>query len=96
MLLEIMVDIRAFTIILVLSMTAYAQISMFLKREYTPPMYERLSYALAFGDFGNMHLDCTLTGFIIFVIFSMFTTLVLMNLLIAIMSDTYERVQSNA
>ena len=65
---------------------------MFLKRESVPHEYVKLSYAMAFGDFNDQHLDFTLTGFIIFVIFTMFTTLVLMNLLIAIMSDTYERV----
>ena len=37
-----------------------------------------------------------MTHFIIFVIFSFFIPLVLMNMLIAIMSNTYARVQSNS
>ena len=55
----------------------------------------RDSYVLAFGELGSFS-DVTMMQFIIFIIFSLFIPLVLMNILIAIMSDAYERVQANA
>ena len=51
---------------------------------------------MAFGDFSDFTDDYTTTGFIIFAFFSFFVTLIMMNLLIAIMSDSYERVQANS
>ena len=50
---------------------------------------------LAFGDFGDAKTDNPLQ-LLLFALFTFFTSLVLMNLLIAIMSDSYERVQANA
>ena len=55
----------------------------------------RNSYVLALGELGEFG-DFTWLQFVIFIMFSFFVPLVLMNMLIAIMSDAYERVQANA
>jgi len=55
----------------------------------------RNSYVLSFGELGDFG-GFPVIQFIIFALFSFFVPLVLMNMLIAIMSDVYERVQSNA
>lgn len=54
----------------------------------------RLSYVLAFGELGE-YSTYSWIQFVIFFIFSFFIPLMLLNMLIAIMSDVYERVQSN-
>jgi F0F1-type ATP synthase membrane subunit b/b' len=53
------------------------------------------SYVLAFGELGEFR-EFTTVKFTVFVLFTFFIPLLLMNMLIAIMSDAYERVQSNA
>jgi len=53
------------------------------------------SYVLALGELGDFDKFKYLR-FAFFMIFSLFIPLILMNMLIAIMSDCYERVQSNA
>lgn len=52
------------------------------------------TYTLAFGDFSTD--DYSVFEWLAFVIASLFIPLVLFNLLIAIMGDTYDRVQTNA
>jgi len=53
------------------------------------------SYVMAFGELGD-YANMNFVQFFIFALFSFFIPLLLMNMLIAIMSDAYERVQSNA
>ena len=55
----------------------------------------KASYTFAFGEFGE-YLEYSRVKFAIFMIFSFFIPLVMMNLLIAIMSDSYARIQENA
>ena len=55
----------------------------------------RQGYVLAFGDLGSF-ADYSLIQSLIFIGFNFFIPLTLMNMLIAIMSDTYGRVQGNA
>ena len=50
--------------------------------------FMRSSYVLSLGDLGDF-ADFTLVKFFIFVTFSFVIPLVMMNLLIAIMSDAY-------
>ncbi len=52
-------------------------------------------YAITLADFGELD-NFTLTQFLIFVIYSFFVPILLLNMLIAIMSDSYERVMANA
>lgn len=54
-------------------------------------LWAKGSYALAFGELGSIE-EYDGVQFAIFGIFSFFIPLVLMNMLIAIMSDVYERV----
>ena len=55
----------------------------------------RQSYTLAFGDFGDFG-EFSKTKFIIFVFSTFIVPLVMMNLLIAIISDSYARIQANS
>lgn len=48
-----------------------------------------------FGDFEILSDDSSSNDWIFFIICSFFTTIVMMNLLIAIVSDKFEQVMSN-
>jgi len=61
----------------------------------TVDVWGRNSFVLAFGETGPFD-EAGLFEFFIFALFSFFIPLTLMNMLIAIMADAYERVQSNA
>ena len=91
MIFEIMTDISAFVTILFIALLAYSQIIISITDSDDIDANLRESYVLAFGELGSF-AEASLMQFIIFVIFSFFIPLVLMNILIAIMSDAYERV----
>jgi hypothetical protein len=97
MIFEIIKDISTFMIILFVAVIAYAQISMIDGQADVSDIGEFLkdSYALTLGDLGEFDEHST-TQFIVFIIFSFFVTILLMNMVIAIMSDSYERVMANA
>ena len=94
---EIINDSKSFMIILFTAMTAYAQVVYTLtpsdQRDIDQAI--RQSYVLSLGDLGSFSTIDVL-GFFIFVLFSFFIPLVLMNMLIAIMGDSYSRVQENS
>ncbi len=50
---------------------------------------------MAYGDLGNF-MEFNVVRFTMFCLFSFFIPLVLLNMLIALMSDSYARVQTNA
>ncbi len=52
-------------------------------------------YVLTLQEYGNFE-SFSPAHFFIFVIFSFFVPILLLNMLIAIMSDSYERVMANA
>jgi hypothetical protein len=54
-----------------------------------------MSYVLSYGDLGSFD-EFMYLKFFIFMMFSFLIPLVLMNMLIALMSDSYSRVQTNA
>jgi len=110
MIFEIINDIRTFLIILFTALFAYAQICYVIDKsnyeiavaggdeEATATSIEseiRSSYTLSLGELGEFG-DFDQLKFVIFVMFSFLVPLVLMNMLIAIMSDSYARVQTNA
>lgn len=95
MIFEIIEDVSAFLIILVTAILAYTQIIMSIEETEGLDQTMRNSYVLALGELGEFGAASGLQ-FIIFVVFSFFIPLILMNMLIAIMSDAYERVQANA
>jgi len=101
MLLAMIADIRVFLAILFIAMFAYGQIMLTMSDKSVADDEAgaigdfRQGYVLAFGDLGAF-ADY---GWLKFFMFSMFTFLIpltLMNMLIAIMSDTYGRVQENS
>ena len=94
---ETIKDIRSFVLILFTIMIAYFHIQYTLNFAETDQEIEllmRRSFTLAFADFPDYTL-MTRSQFFVFMLFSLIITLVLMNMLIAIMSDTYERMQAN-
>jgi len=95
MIMEIIIDIQSFMLILILAMVAYAHISYLTKEAGNVNEEIKESYVLAFGELGN-YPDFDFLRFFIFILFTLFVPLLLMNMLIAIMSDAYERVQANA
>jgi len=92
--LEIMKDLKVFLLVFGLALVAYAHVSHHLDGGFGNNL--KLSYALAFGDIGDSYEEYSALRFFFFICFTFFIPLLMMNLLIAIMSDSYERVQSNA
>ncbi len=96
MIIEIIGEITTFLFILFIAILAYAQILYTTKdTDSEETSTARGSFLLAFGELGDFE-SIGLVQFLIFALFLFFIPLVLMNMLIAIMSDAYERVQSNA
>jgi hypothetical protein len=94
MIFEIVADIKTFLIILFITLFAYGQIIFALTGgDFGSEL--RMSYGLAYGDLGD-YQEMGMVQYIIFVIFSFFIPLVLLNMLIALMADSYTRVQTNA
>ena len=96
MIFEIIKDIKTFLIILFSSLFAYAQISFVLDAgspdvEHDFVLQLKNAYVLSFGELGAFDEFSSLR-FIVFIIFSFLIPLVLMNMLIALMSDSYSRV----
>lgn len=96
MILEILVEIKTFSILLAFAMTAYCQIMVSFTAFEGSDSQWKSSYVIAFGDLGGDYTDFGVFKFFMFMIFTFFIPLLLMNMLIAIMSDTYSRVQANA
>ena len=94
MILEIMRKIVPFTYVLVAFVVA-TSISFMAFRAGDPyEEYWQAAYKMAYGDFDAL-ADYDSHGFrVFFLIATYIITLVLLNMLIAIMSDVYERVQS--
>ena len=92
---EIINDITTFLIILFTALFAYAQICYVIDGDKDVDTELRLSYGLALGELGDIE-EFSLIKFLFFVLFSFFIPLVLLNMLIALMADSYTRVQSNA
>ena len=95
MIFEILSDISTFMIILIAAMVSYTQITMIITQQDNIDKHWRASYVLSLGELGDFE-TISATQFAIFIIFSFFVPLLLMNMLIAIMSDSYERVMANA
>ena len=77
---------------------AYAQITYVLTTDLEKKSLETdlmNSYVLSLGELGGFD-EFGYLQFAVFIMFSFLVPLVLMNMLIAIMSDSYSRVQSNA
>lgn len=97
MIFEIINDITTFLIILFTALFAYAQITYVLTDSSDKSIITDLSnsYVLSLGELGSFD-EFGYLQYFIFIMFSFLVPLVLMNMLIAIMSDSYARVQSNS
>ena len=90
MILDVIYDIKIFLMILFVVVFAYGQILISIDPEGPYELMTR-AYGLAFGDLGD-YSTFSYVKFSIFAGFSFLIPLVMMNLLIAIMSDSYARV----
>lgn len=93
MIFEIINDITTFLLILFTALFAYAQITYVLTQKGSRDIITDLanSYVLSMGELGEFG-EFYYMQFFIFMMFSFLVPLVLMNMLIAIMSDSYARV----
>lgn len=91
MIFEIIGDITTFLIILFTALIAYAQICYVIDNDGEVDMQVRNSYVLALGELGEYE-EFSFMKFLVFVLFSFFIPLVLLNMLIALMADSYTRV----
>jgi hypothetical protein len=94
MIYDIFEDIKTFTIIMILAFFGYTIINLTYMGEAGVTALTGNAYVLAFGQFDLIDEMGTI-HYMFFIMFSFFVTLLLMNVLIAIMGDTYGRVQSN-
>lgn len=93
---EVVMDMVSFLILLFYSTFAFSFISLILDppgERGTLPSYVASSYLLNLGEFDTEGLS--LTKSIIFFIVSIINPVVMMNLLISVIGDTYDRVQEN-
>ena len=88
---DVIHDLRTFMLVLMIFYAAYTQIMITLSDDFTSAEVMRSSYGLLYGDFGD-YTEFDTVKFVVFVFFTFVIPLVLMNLLIAIMSDSYARV----
>ena len=97
MILKVFFDMLSFLIILFLCMAAISMVSMNLKLLRDEEADFETSfidvYLLALGEFRTLETTDTLIEWIQFIVTTIVMTLVLLNLLIAIISNTYEEVK---
>lgn len=93
---EVCKDMIPFLIVLFLSVVGFSVSYMALPENDEFSMIDSVkhNYRLMFGDF-DLQDDISNSGWILFVVSSCLMTLVMLNMLIAIMSDTYARVMGD-
>ena len=89
---EVLIDMVPFLIVLLIALTGFTITYRALQDDQSEGMMEAFkhNYRLMFGDFQPDNYSSA--GWVLFVISSTLMTLVMLNMLIAIMSDTYARV----
>ncbi|CAD7935961.1 unnamed protein product [Amoebophrya sp. A25] len=103
MLIEIFVDIRYFLIVVSIALLGFGTAFYVLYKDDPQPYPDRAKtllsvYVTMLGDWNVEHFTDTqhpLLATILFCIFTFVMVIILFNLLIAIMSDTFERVREN-
>lgn len=101
MILEVFHDINGFLFILLSAVLVFSVIFMFLERQ----MFEQqffingeiieslhMSYSILFANFPFGFETRTITGWLVYVASTMFLIVIMLNLLISIISDTYDRI----
>ena len=88
---EVIKDMQVFFIILFYSTLAFSFILYLNNPKYTFSKYVTVSYRLDLGDFENDYEG--MFDWIIFFLATVINPLIMLNLLISIMSDTYSKVQ---
>ncbi|CDW74847.1 wd-40 repeat protein [Stylonychia lemnae] len=99
LIIEVCRDMVSFTLLLFLSIVGFAITFNIIQSNDSDEDTLRgnlgLYYRLIYGDFGMIADDTGTALWIVFIGSSFFITLIMMNLLIAIMSDTYDRVMND-
>lgn len=93
LIIEVIIDMRGFLVLLVYSTSAFGVIFTLLPSAADSTVNSfTMSYLLNLGEFDTS--DFTAIDWVIFITATIINPIVMLNLLIAIMSDTYGRVQS--
>jgi NADH:ubiquinone oxidoreductase subunit 6 (subunit J) len=107
MIIQVILDMRSFYIILVISVCAFGNSFYILSQSNNDPSQNYITsyvdgiswtYRLMLGDFDTSVFDDNfiVLNWILFYMASMFLIIVMLNLLISIISDSYEKIQKNA
>ncbi|CDW74119.1 wd-40 repeat protein [Stylonychia lemnae] len=99
LIIEVCKDMLSFTLLLILCVLGFAITFNIIESEHgdEQTLSSNLGqyYKLIFGDFDLLQEDASNSSWLVFIVSSSFITLIMMNLLIAIMSDTYDRVMTD-
>ena len=90
MLIEVMKDLQAFLILLIYSCIAYSFVFFTLRDEKSLSKALSSAFLLTLGSFDFS--DFSIMIWIMFLMGTLINLVVMMNLLIAVISDTFERV----
>ncbi|OMJ68993.1 hypothetical protein SteCoe_33401 [Stentor coeruleus] len=90
---EVIKDMQIFLVLLFYSTLAFAFILFINNPIYTFAEYTTISYKLDLGDFGSDYHGAF--GWTIFFLATVINPLIMLNMLISIMCDTYDKVQTN-
>jgi WD40 repeat protein len=90
---EVIKDMREFFVVLFYSTLAFTFVLLLRKPDHTFSEYLGISYRLDLGDFDADY--ATLFDWVIFFLATMINPLIMLNLLISIMGDTYAKVQES-
>ena len=90
---EVLKDMQVFFIILCYSTLAFSFIYFLRERQLSFSQYLTVSYRLDLGDFNAEYTE--IFDWIIFFIATMINPIIMLNLLISIMGDTYSKVQES-
>lgn len=95
MIFKVLRDMRAFFVILVYATVAFSLVEFAISSEIEKDenyMYFTDNWLVVIGDLKRT--PDSIIGWIIFITFSVISTVMLLNLIISVIGDTYDRVQS--
>ena len=90
---QVIKEASAFLLVLALFVITYTHMLTLIKRDNDIQLF-RIAYVLTLGELDEFN-DLSMTAFWIFLVFTILITVVLMNLVIAILSDGYEEIMTN-
>lgn len=93
MMIQVLIDMRAFFLVLLYSVLAFTLLSVAIESKIPKEKSENYvfdTYLIMLGEFVNMPTSDE--GWILFILLTVINTILLLNLIISVISDTYDRV----